>query len=1484
MTYDTPSGKRLVLVSSSGDLSGARKHLSDKLRARFNDLQIRLDSFLWEEATDYGAMVTSSNPIQRQIDEMLSAGLTMTLAMFGERLGEPIKGELPDGANNLLKDWEPLGLTHPWPEAPEERWAELERGRFPLTGTVYEVLVALKIARDNPGFVVLIGYAADRDIKFETKVGGIRFNHEQWANASKEGPEGSEERARWSKQTYQPQVQGIINFINALTNSSHGCFAKRYESDGVMADRLASSAILAILRAIALEAHEQVIKPDFSHYAVDDPFSFPDRERLRERLKSLLYTEGNQGRMLVLRGPSGCGKSSLLQKGLLGDLPDSLRGSIIMALRPTDLSLRGEPTPLLRLLGSIADTLEEAGLSKLGPLRKPAGATHAARLEAATRCIESALAEKGSKLVLGMDQFEEILDFSSLEPESQRDAGASWWQVLRFLGRALKLNRVWLAATLEKQRQRHLEELDIQTLTGLDISWENVDLPVATVAEFVSSVAEMGGLKFSRDACNAIMRMVETFEDMKARDPARRSSASFLPLLSLWLHRVLTTFKDRAETAEHSISGKFDKQKSVITIEDLKAHQIKLELGALVESLVRDAWEEAGLLNELNPSAGPNEIALDNFLSGLVSIDQDNNMQLNAISKNNEIPSISKLITSHLKRRLLEPVGHDRVRLTHQAIIDNWPPASTWYQMHTRDLKRIRSMHHVALEHGLDVDFEQLASSKPEWVKEAASILCMKRATWLNSAVSTAADPEFLMRRFCLGLIDKAPDGRLQFELGNHAPPIAIEAARYDLHEALERWLTQTPALAEWTSPESEENLLHKAAWSAPNAVRALLRHHAQFDKSDSEGWHPIEASIQTNCYDAFKQLYVHYGNPRCVIGPHGRTIIHSAAFNKDHRILRFLVDESSDIPSVDLADDDGITPLHIAAGNGCLQALNLLMDYADPHLRDRYFRSFVHYAVSIDCKDTIQAIFTHPKMGDTDQSRLLNGEVDESSGWMTPLTYASVLAKPAALAALLQCCDPQDRRHRRLGQHPVAAVFHNYLHKSDNAEWSAPKAERMTACVRLLLDDGRLTQEDAYDALAGAHQFPTAHRLIQNWLFDRGSFDKVGDAVLLDWMTGPENPIALRVLREQPRLLDCRDGDGETGASLLLRKNRHAALAVALRENILPAEHTDLFRLEAALCVIKAAKFADSEASPERRPDALAGIEASTLHPIIVRLMSDDEDRIGNALLRMTPYAGFGSLLHRLAALSALDIFYHVLSGLTGPVPTDAYGRPPSSLAPPRQRPNFAALESSHITADHGTFEKLDDSALIRLMTGSEPRIALRVLRQQPRLLDCRDGDGETGASLLLRGNSHAALAVALRENLLPKEHTDLFRLEAALTVIKAARPADGEASPERIRNALADIEASTLHPLIVRLMSDDEDSIGNALLRLIPRGGFGSLLHVLAARNALDMFDHVLSGLSGPIPVDAYGRPPSSLAPPKRRPDFVALETSRNPQASAP
>jgi hypothetical protein len=159
-------------------------------------------------------------------------------------------------------------------------------------------------------------------------------------------------------------------------------------------------------------------------------------------------------------------------------------------------------------------------------------------------------------------------------------------------------------------------------------------------------------------------------------------------------------------------------------------------------------------------------------------------------------------------------------------------------------------------------------------------------------------------------------------------------------------------------------------------------------------------------------------------------------------------------------------------------------------------------------------------------------------------------------------------------------------------------------------------------------------------------------------------------VLRNAAGILDAVDDDGRRGATLLLTKGHPRTVAAALELDIVPSTDAELFRLEAAMSLLK-------------QSAALPISPARPLHELVMRIADGHDEEIKRLLFAMLPSAqATRSLLHRLAIRDQEQAFRAVLAGLGRTVPRDVYGRPPSAVASPSRRPVFARIEQEHANA----------------------------------------------------------------------------------------------------------------------------------------------------------------------------------------------------------
>ncbi|MDJ0824576.1 MAG: hypothetical protein QNJ16_03635 [Rhodobacter sp.] len=1345
-----------ILISSPSDVQTARETLASRISRVASNLRIDIEGFRWRESASDGLEYRSSETIQNQINEILDGRTELTFVMFGEKIGHPFGQTPPEDAASLLEEWEPLGLTYPWPDEPEAIDAALEAGSFPLTGTVYEMLVAFGVERRDRKLRLKVGYVADVQVRADTELGDVRFNQRK-AFERLPGNPGSIERDA-AERDYRIQTRGLINLFQALQRSSVGLEPHRFDTEEEMAGAFGSLAESALRRRAAAAREEQAFKPDLSHFSLDDIMNLPDRVDHRKRLHDRLPGDGEAGRVLLLKGPSGCGKSSLLQKGILGELKGTLAKAIPIAIRPTDFTPRSEPTPLRQFLGQLLDLLEERGVAGLHRLRQPVRGTTDDQLETTVTGLSRALTEGGLKLVLGVDQFEELLDSASLEGPEDRAKPGSWWQLLRFIGRIVREPGIWVAATLETQRTDRLEDMRLAEDDVLHTVQEPVSFASGDVKSFVLHVARDHGLPLDESVADAVMRMAERFEKERSVATAGLAQASFLPLLSLWMHRLFAGFRDRLVRGEDGIAGVFDTTTKLITPDDVLRRGLKFDLENLVADLVQDAWKEAdaplaaelaglgryhvkdneAFFKQVNALARagpdiarltqhcdvpsgfdvdfylsslkqqilqafpgvekrPEELSEDallsigNFYNGLIKLDASGNKRLTEMPRQSSVTSIQKLIETHLSRRLLEPVGENSVRLVHQAVVDNWRPAVLWYEARLENFQRRLKLERLAA----DNDPADVAN-REGMIAEATKVLAYMAPVWsvIDSSVLSAADRKFV--DFCLEVIAQA-NGDEVFESNGRETSVLAITASYGRVETIERWIeARRPKgsfdrLKAWFlgQPEdivnrrlkpSGQSALFAAAWASEDGVDVLLRHGAQQDLVNDEGWHPIAGAVQSGTMAAYLNLLSRYESINPVVGPDGLTLAHEAARSTRAEPMEYLAARLQ--PPLPVSSEHKTTPLQIAASAGRTRQVELLLPFGDVALRDANSTNCLDQAVYGDYGDTIRAVLDSPHLSDGDRVALLTGEKtsDEETA-ISPLSLAAVLAAPKAMEALLEHCpNPLDEAHLERGRNPLETLlFHN-----DRPSTTGSDQDRVLECLNLLLANEHIAKAPVQNAIGFTRHLPEARRILENSFILDGDLSDADPAALLAFAISPRQRVARAAIEKRPDILDHPVRDSKTGAHELLAKASPGVLSFLLRRAILPNRmDAALFTLQAGLRILK--DFSkDADPSDDRwasaQRDAFLGVDRAILHPLLAEHL---DEASGDEIPRLIEIGGVDGavapFLHRLAIRNEAALYDRVLFGMTTPLTEDAFGRRPSDLAPEALRTTFTEIETRY-------------------------------------------------------------------------------------------------------------------------------------------------------------------------------------------------------------
>ncbi|PAA70813.1 hypothetical protein BOX15_Mlig012742g1 [Macrostomum lignano] len=147
-----------------------------------------------------------------------------------------------------------------------------------------------------------------------------------------------------------------------------------------------------------------------------------------------------------------------------------------------------------------------------------------------------------------------------------------------------------------------------------------------------------------------------------------------------------------------------------------------------------------------------------------------------------------------------------------------------------------------------------------------------------------------------------------------------------------------------------------RAAWQGQTeTLRYLLQHGANPDLQNQIGRSPLHVAAENGHLDCSK-LLVRFGAHVDLGDRQGYSPVHSAAEKGLSTTLDVLIRSGA---QVDLPTSDGrVTPLHISAGYGHLEAVRTLLKAgADAHATDHQGWSALHYAASKGCSKVVSCL-----------------------------------------------------------------------------------------------------------------------------------------------------------------------------------------------------------------------------------------------------------------------------------------------------------------------------------------------------------------------------------------------------------------------------------------------------------------------------------------------------------------------------------------------
>ena len=538
--------------------------------------------------------------------------------------------------------WSRLGVL-----LPEDRFRGAISGR-PVTGTEWEFEDALAGARENDGTPDLLLYR-------KTAKSVAELDDRSAVQQSLEQLDMIEAFvARWFRSADD----------QSFTAASH-TFATTAEFEERLYEHL--RALLerrteASSHGVAIRWHDAPFRGLMSFEYEHAPVFF-GRTRARNELRELLARRASAGCAFVLVfGASGAGKSSLVKAGLLPDLmlpgmigrvglvrwgvlrPSDSGGDPLAALATAILA----PTGLPELAGlhytpeQLTALLHQAPGQVALPMRQ--GLAAAASAAGLTATAEA-------RLVLVVDQLEEIFTIEGYEPEARRGFVAA----LETLART---GLVWVVATMRSDFFHRMETLPALAALSAEARYLLLAPSDAEIGQIIRQPAREAGLRFEVDEERGIGL------DEAVRQAAASAQGS-LPLLSflldqLWQRRTkdgMLTFAAYQELG--GLEGAIGRRAEEVFL--AQPLPVQSELAAMLRALVTveggTATSRAAPL-ALFPGGSPRRQLADRFL------DRD-----------------ARLLVAD------DDAGEGRLRLAHEALLSHWPRARDQVAADARDLE-----------------------------------------------------------------------------------------------------------------------------------------------------------------------------------------------------------------------------------------------------------------------------------------------------------------------------------------------------------------------------------------------------------------------------------------------------------------------------------------------------------------------------------------------------------------------------------------------------------------------------------------------------------------------------------------------------------------------------------------------------------------------------------------------------------------------------
>ncbi len=786
-------------------------------------------------------------------------------------------------------------LLHPWPNNQKTSEESIAKGCFPLTRTVFNLIEAFESRK--PFRLVIVD-------------NNIIENSE----STLEGQEQSQSS----------------NFIAALKERAQS------NIETIHLDNLKFSIKSFVSETLQIDSDNPYLALDF--YNIDDSNSFHGRDdEINEAVNTLIkkLKNPNETAIIQIKGNSGCGKSSLLRAGVLSKIKEKKLDCNYMTVvfRPTDFhNQNGLATQVLtKLLEEIDEQTDLNIPKKFKPKGSMAPQQILVKLE--ELLLSSSTKNKRTKLVIGIDQFEEIVDdLNSIKHKTV------WEPLISLIEACTNNDYIGFIYTLESSR-----ETTIKSSKSCSHFTNHHSIKLDTSDKFLTAIISepfMGsGYKLENGIINELINNTKKLPD---------DTGSVLPLLALKLTNIYAKVSDKDKDKDKSkhqksskgISNKFS---NVIIIKkhDLienRTDKDPLDLTSQLNDLAQLAWTEGG--GPSDKDIDKKNEQLDHFLQPLVRTTPNGEHLILETIGDRPYPSELNLDKSFAKYRLLVPVD-GRYRLVHEAVIHRWEDAEKWLDHELPFLKmEAKFLEEAEIWDKKNRDDGYLRIFDPAYIKEevvddAAHILNKYLRLWSMSQHETMNDHDQLLKDYCIKLFEFSETPVHQVSTARKRQQLHVHlAAAYGRNTLLEKFYNLDNSCLEVS--DSKGGLpLHNAAWYQTDTVKYLLldkkvnpvsRENSGNIENKIKGWNAIICAIQMGKDEIFNLLL---SSDDCskedlIAYPDNQTALHLCASYGQCDMAKQII-KSFEV-SPDEQDKRGWIPLHTAAYSGKLEIFSYFL------------------------------------------------------------------------------------------------------------------------------------------------------------------------------------------------------------------------------------------------------------------------------------------------------------------------------------------------------------------------------------------------------------------------------------------------------------------------------------------------------------------------------------------------------------------------------